>query len=95
MKNNQDDNNPFIIQRLDRIESKVDKVDERINFIDRTLAVNTESLIQHMRRTSLIEADIKPIKIHVHRVEGALKLFGLISLLVGIAAGLLKIFGIF
>jgi len=71
-------------KRLDRIEDKVDTIVDKIGSIDATLAAQHVSLKEHIRRTALLEAEIKPVKRHVDMVNGALKLLGLISLLLGI-----------
>jgi len=69
--------------RLTRIETKLDDLSDHLSSIDSTLSAQHESLKEHIRRTALLEEDIKPIKVHVNRVEGALKL---ITLMAAIAA---------
>lgn len=71
-------------KRLNRLEDKLDHISEKIGSIDTTLAAQHVSLKEHMRRTSLLEEDMKPIKKHVHHVHGALKLIGLIATIAGI-----------
>lgn len=61
--------------------NKLDKIIERLNSIDVTLAVNTESLKDHIKRTELIEQDLKPVKKHIAMVEGALKFIALCGIL--------------
>jgi len=53
--------------------TKLDKLDERIDSVDKTLIKNTSSLEEHMRRTELLETDLAPIKTHVAQVSGVLK----------------------
>jgi len=69
---------------IDRIETKVDKVVEHVSSIDVTLAVNTNSLIEHMRRTAILENEMKPVKDHVSMVNGVFKF---IMLLAALGAG--------
>ena len=64
--------------KFDKIDSKLDKIGDRLGSIDSTLAAQHESLKEHMRRTSLLEEDVKPIKNHVAMIQGALKLIGLL-----------------
>lgn len=78
-----------------RIFEKLEKLDERLNSIDKTLERNTTSLEYHVMRTNqnekLIEAlkaDLKPVEVHVQYMHGAFKLLGVLTLI----AGLLKIF---
>lgn len=48
--------------QLDRIEEKVDRVSQRQDRIDVTLAKQHVSLDEHMRRTELLESEIQPLK---------------------------------
>jgi len=53
---------------------KLDKIADDITAIKVTLAVNTASLEEHVKRTNLLEDSLKPIHGHITRVEGAVKL---------------------
>ena len=77
----------------ERIEGKIDKISEDLTEIKITLATNTASLVEHIRRTNLLEDEIKPIKKHVVQVQGVLRFIGLVSLLVTIAVGFKKLIG--
>ncbi len=52
--------------------------------IDR-LARIEENLKDHIRRTELLEIELKPLKAHVHYMNGSLKLVGIIGTLAAIA----------
>lgn len=67
-----------------RVESKIDKMSDRQNDQAVTLERLTVSVEDHVKRTNLLEADIKPIKRHVAMVEGALKLLGILGVLAAI-----------
>lgn len=69
----------------------MDSISETINNINVTLAVNTDQLTQHIKRTNLLEAQIQPLKKHVNMVEGGFKALGFISLLLGIAVAIIKL----
>lgn len=56
-------------QILAYIQSKVDKIDERMDGIDKTLAVNTSLLDIHIKRTDLLEKEVKFVKTHVIFVQ--------------------------
>lgn len=43
------------MDRIERLEGKIDDVQKSVHNIDKTLERNTESLIQHMSRTKLLE----------------------------------------
>lgn len=54
----------FVISKLDKIDGRMDKMNE-------TLIRNTISLEDHIARTNLLEAEIKPIKkIYSYLVAG-------------------------
>ncbi len=63
-------------KRLDKIEEKVDKILDQQSTMNATLVSQHVSISEHIRRTNLLEAEVKPIKRHVDMVNGALKLLG-------------------
>ena len=75
-------------QKASRIEQKLDSVDISIKSIDITLAKQSVLLDEHIKRSNLLEAKLQPVEKHVAMVEGALKLVGLISLVLGIISAL-------
>ncbi len=77
-----------LFQQLDRIEKKLDIVDGRLGSIDVTLAGQHEQLIVHIKRTDILERELKPISRHVQQVQGAAKLLGLLALIASIVGGL-------
>lgn len=88
--------------QLDKIESKLDHLHERVSSIDVTLARQEENLKEHMRRTAVAEANLdlhkeilKPIQSHVTKFELAFKIGGWtaasVAFLVSVAAGVIKI----
>lgn len=72
------------------VEKKIDKILEKISSIDITLAEQQVILKEHIRRTELLEGEIRPIKAHVSRVEGAIKLTVLIATVAAAIAAFLK-----
>ena len=66
-------------QRLERVENKIDVVVAHISDIKATLAVNTESLAYHIKRTDLLEKKLEPVEVHVQRVSGVFKFIGLLA----------------
>ena len=73
--------------RLTRIEAKIDDIAEHLGSIDKTLIEQHESLRYHIKRTTLLENEVRPVKRHVVMVEGAMKLIGLIAMLAAIYEG--------
>lgn len=77
---------------LERILNKIDKIDDKLLVIDSTLLRNTITLEEHVRRTSILESEIKPLKKHVVLVEAFFKIIGFFATLTGIILGLVKLF---
>lgn len=69
---------------LERIFNKIDKMDERLNNIDTSLVRQTVSLEEHVKRTNLLEDEIKPIKKHIYFVNAVFRIIGLLSTISGI-----------
>lgn len=70
---------------LDRLHGKVDKLDERLDSIDKTLVINTTLLGEHIKRTNLLEAKVVSVEDHVKFV----KRFGkFIAWSIGVLSGL-------
>lgn len=87
--------------KFQRLEDKLDKVNDRLNDIDKNVAVYNEQLKIHIEGTvqnreqlhlfrQKFDSDFAPVKKHIAMVEGVLKFLGVISLLAGIA----KTFGL-
>jgi len=66
-------------KKLDKIEEKLDKISDRLGSIDSTLASQHTSLVDHIRRTELLEEDMKPIRKHVAMIQGVLKAIGILA----------------
>jgi hypothetical protein len=76
--------------RINRLESKIDHVVEKINSIDSTLSAQHESLKYHIKRTDLLEKQVKPIEAHVNRINGALRLISATGVVYALIRLLLK-----
>jgi len=70
------------------METKLDKINERLSSIDGHLAVYNEQLKNHIRRTELLEQKMEHVDTHVKMVNGIVKF------LMG-AAGLTALFKYF
>lgn len=78
-------------KRLDRIETKVDKVLEHQAAHGETLAAQHISLKDHMRRTDILEKAVMPMVRKWDMVQGAGKLIGTMILLAGGIEGLVAL----
>jgi len=82
--------------QLDKIEKSCEKIHEEIEEINITLALNTQSLKEHMRRTEInekaislvIEKALPPIKASIDKVTFAVRV---VPWVLGIAAAIVAI----
>jgi hypothetical protein len=81
----------------ERILDKLDKIDDRLNDMDKTLVRNTTSLEEHMKRSDALEKLInaqsdamRPVEDHVRHMQGAGKLIVWASVVLGIVAAIFK-----
>lgn len=93
MNNKPDHVMDLILDQLQKMDAKVDKIDDRLTSVDKTLIKQEMNLAEHMRRTDLLESDLKPVKRHVVMLEGGLKLMGVVSLVIGLLVGLGRLLG--
>lgn len=82
---------------VERILDKLDEMSDEITEIKITLVEQHGSLKEHMRRSDALETqlnsvkkDIQPVQKHIAMVETGIKALGLLSLLVGIIASIVK-----
>lgn len=88
----------LILDEVKSIRTKVDKSDERLDSIDLTLVRQEATLVEHVRRsdllekkTDLIELDLKPLQSHVIMVNGVFKFLGLLATIVAIIVGIIEV----
>lgn len=68
------------------IEQRLDEIQKSLHSVDKTMALNTEQLAEHMRRTQLLEEQMAPVAKHVQQMQGAAKLLALLALIATIVA---------
>ena len=85
--------------QLDKIEAKIDDVEEKLSSIDVTLAKQAKDLEHHIYRTELAEANIEflraemqPVKRHVALMDAGLKIIGALSSIAMFVMGVAKMF---
>lgn len=90
------DDTKWLKDALDKIESKVDRLDQRLDDQGETLVEQSVILNEHIRRTAaserrieMLQKNIQPMNSHIAKVEGIFKGLGLITVLAGIAKVLL------
>ena len=69
----------------------MDRIDERLDSLDKNMAVNNTLLEYHIKRTDMLEEEVKPLKGHVLKAQGVLVFIGVLSSIVAIGVSLLNI----
>lgn len=95
---NSDEIMKIIIAKLDKIENKVDRLDERLDSSEKVAIKQESNLELHMRRSDMLEKShdalylqVSPLlKIHTV-VWGICKIVSGIALVIGIIVGIIKI----
>jgi hypothetical protein len=100
-KNNGDDIMKLLVAHLDRIENKVDKLDERLDSSEKVAIKQESNLEIHMKRSDLLEksqedlrTSVKPILKAYLIAWGLIKIIGALGVLLGIIGGILKLMGL-
>ncbi len=78
---------------FDRIHNRIEKIDDKLDNVDKHLAVYNEQLSIHIKRTALLEDEIKPIKTHVDQIKGIGKVITILSLIATIFLAIKQFIG--
>jgi DNA repair ATPase RecN len=73
------------------IDKKLDKIIEDVGEIKTHLAVYNEQLKTHIKRTEILEQKLEPVEKHVERLNGALKLLGVLTLIAGVIEAFIRL----
>ena len=88
---------------LSHVINQLDKLDEKLDSVDKTLVKQEENLREHMRRTDLLEKqhndlhdnihdELEPIKSHVQQVKGITKfIVTAVPIIIAIAGAIYKL----
>lgn len=79
--------------RFDKLENKIDKLDDRLNEYNTTNALNTQSLIEHIKRTNQLEERISPLEQRMLLVNTIVKICVAITGVAGFALVVLELLG--
>lgn len=69
-----------------RLEDKIDKISDDISEVKVTLARNTVSLEEHVRRTNILEDKVEPMRKDIDMAKGAIAFIGLLATIATIIA---------
>ena len=78
---------------LDKIENKLEKIDERIDSIDKHLAVYNSQLRFHIKRTDMLEEELKPLKSSLIKAQGAIMFIGLLATIISVVVAAWGVLG--
>jgi hypothetical protein len=91
----------WLKEAINKIDVKVDRLDQRLDDASSIQAKNTVILEEHQRRSlaneksvELIREEMKPVRTHVDRVEFIFKIIGFLTTAVGLVTGSLKLFNV-
>lgn len=77
----------LIIQGQNNIIETMNTIDRRVDNIDKTMAVNTQSLEEHMKRSDLLEKQLAPVRLAYDWIVISCKVIGVLALIVTIVGG--------
>jgi hypothetical protein len=80
---------------LQEITKSLERLDVSVDSINMTLAKQEIHLAEHIRRTALLEEEMKPVRDHVQRVNTLMLLLGGILALLGAVKTVVEIIKLF
>ena len=78
---------------IEKIDQKLDKIDQRIDSIDKHLAVYNTELKFHVKRTDMLEEELRPVKASLIKAQGALCFIGIIATIISVAVAFMGVLG--
>lgn len=89
----------YLVEKIDKIDMKLDKVLEHSASVDVTMARQNVQLELHMKRSdslekyvSVLEDKIVPIEKHLNMTLGAFKMLGILVTFLGVIIGVYKLY---
>lgn len=80
---------------LQEITKSLERLDTSVDSINVTLAKQEVHLADHIRRTELLEEEMRPVRDHVNRINALMLLLGGILALLGAVKTVVEIFKLF
>jgi len=77
--------------KLDKISDNIESIKDDIGLIKIDLAVHMSRTAANEEMLQLLRKDLKPVEIHVERVNGALKLLGATGIIVTVVTILYRV----
>lgn len=82
----------MIDKKIDYIIEKIDHIDSRLNKIEIIQSAMSQDLKYHIKRTDLLEKELKPIKTKYQQLVGIMKFVGGVFAILTLFEGFIKIF---
>ena len=79
------------MKEIEKINQKLDKIDQRIDNIDKHLAVYNSELKFHIKRTDMLEQELKPIKSSLVKAQGALCFIGILATVISVTVAFIGV----
>lgn len=80
---------------LQEMSKSLERLDTSVDSINVTLAVQSEQLKTHIKRSDMLEEALKPVQEHVHRVNALILLLGGILALLGAIKTVIEVVQLF
>lgn len=80
---------------LNEMSKAIDRIDASVDGINITLARQEVHLEEHIKRTAMLEQELKPIQQHVNRVNTAILLLGGIFAIIAAIKTIIEIVKLF
>jgi predicted nucleic acid-binding Zn-ribbon protein len=68
-----------LFEIVQKIDGKLDRLDGRLDSVDVTLAKQQVTLDEHVRRTNLLETQVKPLEHHITQMRTAFKVLAYVG----------------
>ena len=77
---------------LVKIDTKLDRIDTRVDYLEVNSAEITADLKYHIKRTDMLEDELKPIKTKYEQMVGVGKFFGAVFAIVSVLETVIHLF---
>lgn len=80
-----------ILKSVERLDDSIDEVKNTLSNYNALLAVQAEQLTTHIKRTALLEEEMKPVRKHVALVNSLILILGGLFALIGAIKGIVEL----
>lgn len=73
------------------MEKRLDRIEEKLETIIVEQAKQHVTLQEHTKRSTMLEDEFKPMRLHIAQIQGAMKLLGILALIGAILEAVLAV----